>query len=454
MVLDKLSTSLKDTLSKIAKSIFVDDTIINELVKDIQRALLQSDVNVELVFTLTNAIKQRAKEPSPPGLTKKEQLVNIVYEELTNFLGKEPKEIKILKKPTKIMLVGLFGNGKTTTAGKLGKFYKKRGHRVALIQTDTWRPAAYDQLQQLASQIGADFYGNKKSKNPSDIYKEHQEKLNEYDVVIVDTAGRDALNDELIKELNDINTLVQPDERLLVISADIGQTAQKQAETFHSTVNVTGVIITKMDGTARGGGALSACSVTKAPVAFIGVGEKIDELEPFNPKRFVSRLLGMGDIETLLEKAKEAVSEDKAEDLGKRFMSGKFTLLDLYDQMEAMKSMGTLSKLVDMIPGFSQLKIPKEALAVQEEKLKKWKIVMNSMTQQELEDPDVLSKTRIDRIAKGSGTSDTDIKELLKQYTQAKKMGKMLQGGRNMKRMMKKFGGQLPEGFDPSMMTG
>jgi len=453
MVLDKLSNSLKDTLQKIAKAIFVDDTIINELIKDIQRALLQSDVNVELVFTLTNAIKQRAKEPSPPGLTKKEQLINIVYEELANFLGKEPKEIKITK-PTVVMLVGLFGNGKTTTTGKLAKFYKKRGQKIAVIETDTWRPAAYDQLQQLAGQIGVDFYGNKKSKSPTEMYKEFQPKLNEYDLVIIDTAGRDALSSELIKELNDLNTLVQPNERLLVISADIGQAAQKQAETFHSTVSITGVIITKLDGTARGGGALSACAITKAPVAFIGVGEKLDEFEPFNPKRFVSRLLGMGDIETLLEKAKEAVTEDKAEDLSKRFMAGKFNLLDLYDQMEAMKSMGTLSKLVDMIPGFSQLKIPKEALAVQEEKLKKWRIAMSSMTEEELENPDLLGKTRIDRITKGSGVDEKDIKELLKQYTQAKKMGKMLQGGRNMKRMMKKFGGQLPEGFDPSMMVG
>ena len=274
MVLEKLGTSLKGTLQKIANALFVDDALINELSKDIQRALLQSDVNVELVLNLTNKIKERAKQPAAAGLTKKEQLINIVYEELTNFLGKEPKEIKITKKPTKVMLLGLFGNGKTTTAGKLAKFYKKRGYKIAVIQTDTWRPAAYDQLEQLAKQIGVDFFGNKKEKDPIKIY--NSAPIQDYDLVIIDTAGRDALSKELITELNELNKAVNPDERLLVMAADLGQAAQKQAQTFHDTVKVTGVIITKLDGTAKGGGALSACAVTQAPITFIGVGEKVD----------------------------------------------------------------------------------------------------------------------------------------------------------------------------------
>jgi signal recognition particle subunit SRP54 len=452
MVLGKLSDSLKETLQKIANAVFIDDSLIKELVRDIQRALLQSDVNVELVFELTKKIKERAKKETPPGLTKKEQLVNIVYDELTAFLGKETHEINVNTRPTKVMLVGLFGNGKTTTAGKLAKFYKKRGHKVAVIQTDTWRPAAYDQLEQLAGQIGVDFFGNKELKNPVKIYSEFEKQLKKYDVVIVDTAGRDALNDELVDELNKLNQTVQAEARLLVIAADIGQTAQQQAEKFHDTVDVSGVVITKLDGTARGGGALSACAVTSAPVVFIGVGEKVDELELFNPQRFVSRLLGMGDIETLLEKAKDAVSQEKAEDLGKRFLKGQFSLLDLYEQMQAMSKMGSLSKLVEMIPGFSQLKIPKEALGAQEGKLKKWRYAMDSMTKEELENPDVIGKTRIDRVVKGSGLRVQDIRELMKQYAQAKKMGKMLQGGRGMKKMMKKMGGNLPPGFDPSML--
>lgn len=447
MVLDKLGSSLKNTLQKIAKSVFVDEKLVNELVKDIQRALLQSDVNVKLVFALTNEIKKRIlKEETPGSLTKKEHLINVVYEELTKFLGEKAYEIEVTKKPTKVMLVGLFGNGKTTTAGKLGKFFQKRGKKVALMSTDTWRPAAFEQLKQLSKQINADVYGNPEEKDPVEIYRSFEPKLSKYDVVIIDTAGRDALSDELIEELNNINKTVQPDETLLVMSADVGQAAQKQAETFAETCKVTGVIITKLDGTAKGGGALTACSVTKAPVKFIGVGEKIDDLEIFNPQRFVGRLLGMGDLATLLEKAKEAISEEEAQDLGKKFLKGKFNLLDLYEQMQAMSKMGPLGKIVEMIPGFSQLKLPKDAIQVQEGKLKKWRYLMDSMTKEELEEPEEIIRTRIDRIAKGSGCKASEIRELLKQYKQAKKMTKMLKPGKakNMQQMMKKFQGKFP----------
>jgi len=447
MVLEKLGSSLKNTLGKIAKSIFVDEKLINELVKDIQRALLQSDTNVQLVFDLSQKIKTRAKEKVPPGLTKKEYLINVVYEELTNFLGEETHELKIEKKPTKIMLVGLFGSGKTTQAGKLAKFYKKRGYKIALLQTDTWRPAAYDLLEQLSKQVGVDFYGIKKEKNPLKIYKEFESKLKEHDVVLIDTAGRDALSKDLIKELNDLNKLVKPDERLLVISGDLGQAAQKQAEAFHEACDVSGVIVTKLEGTAKGGGALSACAVTKAPIKFIGVGEKIDDLELFHPQRFVSRLIGMGDLETLLEKAKEVISEEEAKDLGQKFLKGDFNLIDLYQQMVSLKKMGSLKKLMEMVPGFSQLSLPKELLDVQEGKLEQWKIAMDSMTQAELEDPDIISVDRIDRISKGSGIKVSIIRELLKQYRQSKKMMKMFKGEKDIGKMMKKMKGKLPKGF-------
>jgi signal recognition particle subunit SRP54 len=447
MVMDKLGESLKGTLSKIAKSIFIDDKLINELVKDIQRALLQSDTNVQLVFNLSNKIKERAKEKAAPGITKREQLINIVYEELSNFLGKEPYEIKIERKPTQIMLVGLFGSGKTTTAGKLAKYYRKRGLKVAVMQTDTWRPAAYDQLKQLASAVGVDFLGIKNEKDPVNIYLAFEKKLKDYDVVIIDTAGRDALSDELIRELTEINSAVQADERLLVISADLGQAAQKQAQAFHDTCKVTGVIVTKLEGTAKGGGALSACAVTEAKIAFIGVGEKIDDLEVFYPKRFVSRLLGMGDIESLLEKAKEAVSEEDAKDLEKKLEKGEFNLVDLYEQMKAMKKMGSFGKLMEMIPGMGSLKLPKEALQVQEGKLEKWKQAMDSMTRQELEDPEIINAERIDRIAAGSGLSVGEVRELLKQYRQSKKVLKMFKGEKDMSKMMKRMGGKMPKGL-------
>jgi len=447
MVLDKLGSSLKDTLNKITGSLFVDEKLVNELVKDIQRALLQSDCNVKLVFDLTKQIKERALKEQPPGaLSKKEWLIKIVYEELVNFLGEEELQLDIKTKPYKIMLVGLFGNGKTTTAGKLGKYFMKRGHKVALMSTDTWRPAAFTQLQQLGKQINATVFGDPKEKDPAKIFKKFESELEKFDIVIVDTAGRDALSDELIEELNEINTTVKPDQTLLVMSGDVGQAAQKQAEAFHETCNVTGVVITKLDGTAKGGGALIACSVTGAKVIFIGVGEKIDDLEKFKPKNFVGRMLGMGDLEALLDKAKEAINEDDAQDLGKKLLKGEFNLIDLYEQMKMMKKMGPLGKVMEMIPGMGQVKMPKEALKVQEEKLVKWKYVMDSCTKGELENPDIMSSTRVDRIAKGAGVTTGDVRDLLKQYKQGKKMMKMFKGagGSNpkaMEKMMKRMGG-------------
>jgi signal recognition particle subunit SRP54 len=441
MVLDKLGEGLKNTLDKITKALFVDEKLVNELVKDIQKSLLQADVNVKLVFDLTKNIKERAlKEETPKNISKKEHLIKIVYESLVQFLGGEGAKIEITKKPFTIMLVGLFGSGKTTTSGKLAKYYQKRGFKVGLISTDTWRPAAYEQLEQLSKKVGVDFYGIKGEKDPTKIFKKYDVELKKYDVIIVDTAGRDALNDELIKELNDISSIVHADERLLVISADIGQTAERQAKTFHETCGVTGVIITKLDGTAKGGGALSACAVTGAPVKFIGVGEKIDALEEFRPEGFVGRLLGMGDMSALLEKVNEAISEEDAKDLGKKFLKGEFNLIDLYEQMQAMKKMGPLTKVMELIPGMGGLKIPKELLENQEIKLDKWKYAMQSMTKDELEDPEIMDASRIDRVSAGSGLSTGDIRELIKQYKQSRKLMRMMKGNeKNMEKMMKNF---------------
>lgn len=429
MVLDKLSNSLKATLRKITGATFVDEKLIGELVKDIQRALLQSDVNVQLVFKVAKQIKERAlEERAPRGITQKEHLVNIVYEELVRFVGGEHEEIKIQGKPFVIMLVGLFGNGKTTTAGKLAKYYKKRGKKIAMISTDTWRPAAADQLEQLGKQVGVDVFIDKGNKDPVAIYKKFSAEFKKYDLLIVDTAGRDALNDELIEELNKINTNIKANETMLVMSADIGQAAEKQAQTFHETCDVTGVIITKLDGTAKGGGALIACAVTGAPVKFVGLGEKVDDFEEFKPQGFVGRLLGMGDLEALLEKAKDAISEEDAEDLGRKFLKGEFNLLDLYEQMRAVRKMGPLNKVMSMMPGMGGLSIPKEMLDMQEGKLDSWRILMDSMTKEELENPDVMNPGRIERIAKGSGQSHGDVRALLKQYKQSKKMVKMMKG--------------------------
>ena len=288
-----------------------------------------------------------------------------------------------------------------------------------------------------------DVFGNPKEKNALKIYNEFKDKFKDYDVVIIDTAGRDALSDDLIKEIESLTDITKPDEKLLVISADIGQAARKQAEQFHESCSITGVIITKMEGTAKGGGALTACVVTHSPIKFIGVGEKIQDLEEFNPERFVSRLLGFGDLESLLEKVKESINEEQAEDITKKFMKGNFNLIDLYEQMNAMKKMGPLSKIMELIPGFSNVKLPKEALEVQQEKLEKWKIAMDSMTRKELEEPDTISAQRIDRISHGSGVSVSDIRMLLKQYRQSKKLAKSLKGVAKGKKLPKNLQGLL-----------
>lgn len=449
MVLEKIGETLKNTISKISKAAFVDEKLVNELIKDLQKALLGSDVNVKLVFELTNNIKKKVlKDDIPAGITRKDYLINVVYEEMVKFLGDEQETINIDskegKKPIKIMLVGLFGNGKTTTAGKLAKYFKKKGKKIGMIQTDTWRPASFKQLQQLGKSIDVPVYGDLDLKDPVKIYKKYEKDLQKYDIVIIDTAGRDALSKELTEEIKKIDSAVNADEKLLVIGADVGQGAEKQAQFFHEHCGVTGVIVTKMDGTAKGGGALAACSVTGAKVKFIGIGEKIDDFESFNPKGFVGRLIGAGDLEALLEKTQGILSQEKAQDLGKKFLKGEFTLIDLYDQMQSMKKLGPLNKVMEMIPGMGGMKIPKEALETQEEKLEVWRYLMDSMTKEELENPEIISSSRIERIAKGSATSQKEVRELLKQYKKSKKMIKMLKpgkgGDKKMQQMMKKFG--------------
>ncbi len=441
MVLEKLGEGLRSTLKKIASSIFIDERLVNELIKDIQKALLQADVNVKLVFELTNKIKERAlHEEAPPTLDKKEHLINIVYEELVIFLGEEKAEIVPEgKKPYIIMMVGLFGSGKTTTTGKLAKYYAQRGHKVATMGLDVHRPAAIDQLEQVSKQVGVKCFSKRGEKDVTKIYKSFESEIKNYDLLLIDTAGRDALSQDLIKEIETLNKIAQPEQRLLVINADIGQAAQAQAQAFHDAVHVTGVIITKLDGTAKGGGALTACAVSGAKIRFIGTGEKAEDLEVFNPKGFVGRLLGMGDLEALLEKAKHAISEEQAEDLGKKFLKGDYNFLDLYEQTQAMKKMGPLTKVLDMIPGMGNMNIPKDMLEVQQEKLEKWKYLMQSMTKEELEDPEIITTARIERIAKGSGNSVGEVRDLLKQYRQSKKMMKMMKG-KNPEKMLKKFG--------------
>ena len=411
---------------------------VEELVRDIQRSLLKSDVNVKLVFELSRRIKERSlKEKPAPGLTGREHVINVVYEELVNFLGKEEASIPLRK--TKILLVGLFGSGKTTTAGKLARFYQKKGLKPCLVGCDTTRPAAFEQLQQVGEKIGVPVFGDPSEKDSSKVLKEALKKTGKFDVVIVDSSGRDALNESMIDEIKKLNEILKPEETLLVIPAEIGQQAEKQAHAFKENLNITGVIVTRMDGTAKGGGALSACAVTGAPVKFIGTGEKFDAFERYNPERFVSRLIGFGDLKTLLEKAQEAGLEKRAE----KMLKGDFDLNDFYEQIESMKGMGSLSQIMDMIPGLKKAKIPKGMLDLQEEKMKRFKYIIQSMTPEERAKPEIINSPRISRIAKGSGTSEEEVRELLRLFKQSKKAMKMLKGGKRsgqLQALLKQFG--------------
>ncbi len=441
-MLEKLGEGLRSALRKIAGAGYIDKAVVEELVRDIQRALLSTDVDVKLVFSLTESIKKRSLEEKPkPGMSAREHIVRIVYEELVKFVGRKPE---ISLKPHSVLFVGLYGSGKTSSIGKLAKFYQKKGLKIALVGCDVHRPAAMTQLEQIATQVGVPFYAPKGTKDPFAVAKTGAEQFGKkHDVIIFDASGRSALDPELASELKRLGEIIKPDEVLLTIPADLGQAAGQQAKAFKELVGITGIFLTKMDATARGGGAITACAVTGAPVKFIGVGEKMDAIEVFDPERFVSRLIGFGDLQSLLEKAKEVELKPGT---AEAMMSGKFTMDEFYEQLKAMQKMGPLKSVLDMMPGMGMAKLPKEFdPSVMEGKMKKWKFVIESMTKKERADPDLLDSSRIKRIAKGSGTSEGDVRELLKYYAQVKKMTKMLSGGA-MKRgpmagLMKKFKG-------------
>jgi len=430
--------SLSNLIMKVLTRTTVDPEDVEVLVKGLQKILLQSDVDVKLIFELSENIRRRClREKIPPGLTLREHVMKVVYDELVKLLGE--KQASLIGKK-RIMLVGLFGSGKTTTTGKLARYFQKQGLKPAMICVDYHRPAAPEQLMQLGNKLHIPVYVSKE-KDPYKAVKEGLSKFSKYDTIIIDTAGRDALDKELAGELKQIDKICQPDEILLVIPADIGRIGGKQAEEFKKLVGVTGIIITKMDGTAKGGGALSACSATESKVKFIGIGETLEDFEPYDPVRFVSRLLGMGDLQSLLEKVREG--EFKEEDIEK-IISGKFSLQDFYNQISGVQKMGPLNKVMDMIPGLGY-SIPEDMLKVQEEKMKKYKYIIDSMTKQEKENPDSIHSSRIARIARGSGTNQKDVRDLLKQYQQSKKLMKQIGGVKGMKRgkmkdLAKKFG--------------
>jgi signal recognition particle subunit SRP54 len=424
MVLDRLGSSLNDALKKVFRASVMDEKTVKELVRDIQRALLQADVNVKLVLEVSKRIEERAlKEKVPPGVSRREHVVKVVYEELTRFLGEKSASLKIEPGKRKVlMLVGIQGSGKTTASGKLAKYFQKRGLKTALVCTDTYRPGAYDQLNQLASRANIPVYGEPKEKKSEKIALMGLKQFKDYDLVIIDTAGRHKEEKGLIDEMKRLEKVIKPDETILVIDGTIGQQASIQAKALHEATPIGSILVSKLDGSARGGGALSAVAAIGAPIKFISSGEKLDDIEPFVPSRFVGRLLGMGDLQSLVDKVRDAevkVPEKKV----RAFMSGKFTLTDMYEQFESMKKVGPLKGLLKMIPGMSY-NIPDEQMNMAEDALKKYRVIIQSMTPKEREKPKILSSSRIRRVARGSGTTEKDVKQLLTQYNQMRKMMK------------------------------
>ena len=441
-MLGSLGKNLTNTMKKLAGMTIVDEKIVKEVIKDIQRALLQSDVNVQLVMKLSKSIENRAmKEEPPKGVTPKEHIITIVYEELVKLIGESAQEIEINKKPFKILFLGLQGSGKTTTIGKLTRYFQKKGFNPAIICTDTWRPAAYEQLKQLTEEMNVQLYGDPDNKDALDLARKGLEKFKKQNLIIIDTAGRHKDENDLLNEMEELNAVVEPDEAILVIDGTIGQQARDQAQAFAKTTDIGSIIVTKLDGSAKGGGALSAVAETNAPIKFIGTGERIDDFEAFDPERFISRLLGMGDIKTLIERAEEVTDNDDAAETMDAMLSGKFSLKDLRSQFDMMGKMGPMQQVMNMMPSAGR-KLPKNASQMTEDKIDKYKIIMDSMTNYELDHPEVIKQSRVKRIARGSGVRNEDVKELLKYYNVTKKamkgFGKRKMGG-PMGQLMRQF---------------
>jgi signal recognition particle subunit SRP54 len=452
-MLEKLGQVLKKATDKIANAIFLDKNLVDQIIRDLQRALIEADVNIILIKQLTDKIKKAALDERIKGIEKKEHLIKLLHDELIAILGEQKQLTLDSKKQERIMLLGLYGAGKTTTIAKLANWFGKRGKKVAMLGLDVHRPAAKEQLEQLAKKNNLNVFVDHESNNALKTYKKFKKPLEKFDLVLIDTAGRHTLDKELINEIKELNSEIKPTQAILVMPADIGQAAKKQAQEFKEALSISGVIITRMDSTAKAGGALTACSEVNAGVYFITTGEKINDIEEFNPESFLSRLLGMGDLQTLIEKIRSVTNEDKQEEIQKRIEEGKLTLEDVIEQVKSMNQMGGLDKLKGLIPGMSKAKLPENMLDTQEEKIKKWEHIIKSMTLYERENPEIFEKqtSRIRRVAKGSGVHNSDVRSLLKQY---KMLKEMVSGGfenldpskglsqKQMQKMLKKFGGK------------
>ncbi|ADY00838.1 MAG: signal recognition particle protein Srp54 [Vulcanisaeta sp.] len=408
---------------------YIDEATLKEILREIQRILLRADVSADVVSSITKTIEERFRQEKPPqGITSKEFLLYLLYQELVKALGgEEVPSVNISKRPYKLMLIGIEGSGKTTTAAKLARFYIKRNLKVGLIETDTYRPGAYYQLKQLAEKVNALFYGEEDSKDPIAILRHGLEYMqrNKVDLIIIDTAGRHRNEEELLKEAKAIYDEAKPDEVMLVIDATIGRQAAAQTEAFMKYVPIHSVFLTKMDSTAKAGGALTSVIRSGARIKFIGIGEDIDEVEIFDANKFVSRLLGMGDLEALIEKVRAIEEEDK---IMEEIEEGKINLLTIKKQIDSIMKLGPLSKIMELLPAsmlpmqYRTVMLDEEKVSNAQEMLRRWRHILDSMTKEELLNPEIINASRIRRIAKGAGVTSKDVKELLNYYQLMRKM--------------------------------
>jgi len=453
-MLDNLRTGLRSALKKIVGASDINEELIESLCKDVQRALLQSDVNVRLVLSITNNLKVRAlKEQPVKGLSRKDHIVTILYGELASLLGYTGETIKSIDKIQRlpddgitfkageqniVLMLGIQGSGKTTVTAKLARWLTRHGYRVAVVGADTWRPGALTQLKTTCGKISVEVFGDEADKDAVSIVKNGLEHFRKQvlDVIIIDTAGRHKEERGLLEEMKTMYDVSEPDLVLLVIDGTIGQQAYNQAKAFHEAAPVGGIVITKLDGTAKGGGVIAASAATGARVMFIGTGERIDDLEQFSPTHFVGRILGMGDIKALLEMAKSLeLQEDEGQ--AKRLLGGKMTIEDFYAQMENVGKMG-FRNVIDNLPGLSGM-VKDDQLDALQEKMEKWRFIIQSMTRIEKRNLDIMNDSRRKRVARGSGMTEHDVKELIKQYNNSRSMMKQAKG-RQMQGMLRRFG--------------
>ena len=439
MALEGLSRGILSSLGLLKSRRKLDEAEMKEMIKSLRRALQEADFNVRQTKEITERLESRMTEEQPrPGTTLQTHALNIIYSELVRMLGpsREPRPRQIT-----MLMVGLYGQGKTTTTAKLAEWYRrKHGVKVAVIEADVHRPGAYSQLTQLLEESSVEVYGEPDNKDAVSIVRNGLAAHATADMVIIDTAGRHQLDKELVDELEHISELARAEERILVIDAQVGQSAGPVAASFHDLAGITGIIITKLDGTARGGGALSAVAATGSPIMYIGVGERVNDLERFEGDRFISRLLGMGDIRGLIDLAPEDMDEEEAMRLTQRMMSGRFTLNDMYKQMEMMSKVGTIDKLMSFLPTgmFGGMGAMGKAQKLEmQSNLDRFQVIMDSMTTFEKNEPAKVKAERIRRIARGSGVREKDVRELIAQWGRSRKMMKGMSGNRQMSKKMK-----------------